>query len=423
MWYEYIIYLLIIFVSAFVYIKSLEKVSGSYPNISIKIKIHILTVCIFMLFNNLYSINIFRLIISYFLTLIMFLITFQKSITKLETVIFSIYLFVVSIILEIFIGIVFSKLLIDLSNVNNIFYIKSIISILHILLVFIFFKTKAASGFYNALIKISQKSFFYEILFLLIIISLNIFSIILGYDYTNSNIEFYIIISLSILLLLLAFLLLEKQKKQQLELKAKYLLELTQNNEIIIKEYKTLKHNLINDFLFIRSNLNTKYIDEKINNYSKDYEWLSSMDFIPQGIQGLIYLKSYESQKYGVKLIINNNGLVKNDIKFKSKVFSSINEALGIYLDNAIDAAKKIKDKKVYINLNKTKNHFIIEIINEINSSVNIDKLGTLNYSTKEAKSGIGLDYARKISKGKFKIFTNIINNYFKVTLKINISK
>ena len=65
------------------------------------------------------------------------------------------------------------------------------------------------------------------------------------------------------------------------------------------------------------------------------------------------------------------------------------------------------------ININEENNHFKIEVINKFINNIDCDKIGTKNYSTKEYKSGIGLNYINKIKHNKVKVDFKIISDLF----------
>lgn len=66
-------------------------------------------------------------------------------------------------------------------------------------------------------------------------------------------------------------------------------------------------------------------------------------------------------------------------------------DALGVSLDNALEAASNSKDKMIYMNFYESEEEILIMIENSFSNNLDIDKLGTVNYSTKKIKSGIGL--------------------------------
>ena len=66
-------------------------------------------------------------------------------------------------------------------------------------------------------------------------------------------------------------------------------------------------------------------------------------------------------------------------------------EALGITLDNALDAAIKSKEKNLYLSFLETQNNIKIVIANSFLGTIDIDKVGTINYTSKQNGHGLGL--------------------------------
>lgn len=100
-------------------------------------------------------------------------------------------------------------------------------------------------------------------------------------------------------------------------------------------------------------------------------------------------------------LIAKHNEIIGKNLKFN--FYSAINyknlnvspydfsKILGIFLDNAIDAANKSKEKEIYLSceMNKNKDYKIIIKNSYINKDVDISKIFLKGYSSKTIKSGL----------------------------------
>lgn len=100
-------------------------------------------------------------------------------------------------------------------------------------------------------------------------------------------------------------------------------------------------------------------------------------------------------------LIAKHNEIIKKNLKFN--FYSAINykdlnispydfsKMLGIFLDNAIYAANKSKEKEIYLSceVNKNKDYKIIIKNSYINKDVDINKIFLKGYSSKTVKSGL----------------------------------
>jgi len=244
------------------------------------------------------------------------------------------------------------------------------------------------------------------------IIFLNIITNLLTKNLNNRYIVFLAISS--ILFIILCYNIIINDKYHISELK-----ELNNNLKLSHKAYSStidecreLKHNLKNDLLTIKSLIPNKYqdcINELLLKYNKKYEWISKIDDIPEGIQGVIYLKSNEAKKKKIKMYID----VKDNIKEINKDYFSLCSVLGIVLDNAIENCSKSKGKTISVFIKNIGNELNIEVINVFSNKVDLDKIGNKNYSTKKIKSGIGLNYIKKLRKKNLSVNYNIINNLF----------
>ena len=101
--------------------------------------------------------------------------------------------------------------------------------------------------------------------------------------------------------------------------------------------------------------------------------------------------------------------------------YNKLCETLGICLDNAVSASSKSKEKILQIVILENEKNVVIKVTNTFNSSLEIDKLGSLNYTTKKNGHGIGLYslFGRKDVTLK----SSIINNLFESQITIKKKK
>ena len=75
---------------------------------------------------------------------------------------------------------------------------------------------------------------------------------------------------------------------------------------------------------------------------------------------------------------------------------------MGIFLDNALEAAEMANQKNVSIILSRKKNDLIINISNTYKGTIDMSKIDEAGYSTKGDNRGYGLDIVKEIiSKNK----------------------
>ena len=132
---------------------------------------------------------------------------------------------------------------------------------------------------------------------------------------------------------------------------------------------------------------------------------------MPLGINGLVLDKLYKYNEDNIEISITN--------KIKSRILKSVGprsynlfcEALGVTLDNALESAKESKNKFVYIEFRENKEVIQMKIMNTFHGNIDLDKLGTVNYTSKSNGHGLGLYslFGRK----NLTITTSIKNNLF----------
>ena len=86
-------------------------------------------------------------------------------------------------------------------------------------------------------------------------------------------------------------------------------------------------------------------------------------------------------------------------------------EALGVLIDNALEASCVSNDKIIYLQFLETNDNINIKIINSFSGVLDLERLGTINYSSKSKGHGLGL-YSI-FGRSKIKVKTNIKNNLF----------
>ena len=197
----------------------------------------------------------------------------------------------------------------------------------------------------------------------------------------------------------------------------RYYLELNKKDSIF-------RHNIIHHLNSIKTISNKKtcsLIDDLIaeshinNMQSKDIELL------PNGINGLIC--SYIYGKGHDKLNVAVNNYLESDLfdVLTPRKYNKLCETLGVCLDNAVTASRKSKEKVMQIVLLEDKESIYVKIINTFSTSIEIEKLGTYNYTTNDKGHGIGLSSILK--RRDINVKTSIINNLFENQIMIKKKK
>ena len=167
-----------------------------------------------------------------------------------------------------------------------------------------------------------------------------------------------------------------------------------------------------------------QYIDNIIKQRIDESPNIEKLKYIPKGgLKGLLYYKISIAEKNGVQIFIDTS---KKSYSFLSKLTLDENKVLcrlvGIFLDNAIEAAKISNKKLLSIEIYHSDSDLTIAISNSFNGKINFDKMKEFGYSTKGENRGKGLYLANKFSK-KYKIFSlenRIINEFYVQKILIN---
>lgn len=236
------------------------------------------------------------------------------------------------------------------------------------------------------------------------------------------NLKFDLLIILVIMLISIDFIILIKYKINGNENKI-FLKTLKENNDFYIKvedENCIFKHNLTAKLLSIKSVSNKKatlLIDDLLSQYNENIDFSNHMKAIPYGLNGILYQKVYSYLK-------DLNIKIYNEIDYdifnvlQPRRYNVFVEKMVLALDNAIEASLKSNEKLLVINLYDENNTPIIEIKNTFSNAIDIDQLGTKNYSSKGKKRGIGLFSSFRDNEAILTV--SIINDMFvsKITTK-----
>ena len=259
---------------------------------------------------------------------------------------------------------------------------------------------------------------FLPILFLIIIIYLGLG--VYCFDNINNLSIIAIILGASIFLAILIIIYIYQLSKI-LFLKENIKI-LSKNIELYINridEDSIIKHNIAYDLNAIKMVANSKaikLIDEIIKKCER-YKLPKGFKKIPSGINGIVLEKVCN---LNANIHISFKNKIKGNIieEVSAKTFTSYCEALGIALDNAVEAAEESNEKIIFVEIYENDQKIFTKIINTFKGEIDIDKLGTIRYTSKINGNGIGIFSILKMKK--VKINTTIRGNKFKCILEID---
>jgi len=413
------IYLTVVFAS-FVMLKIYEKYCNKKFQFNKKNIVKLLLISFAFFCNNVYMMNLFKIIIAATLTFIMFKWIFQDDFksTIYYTIIITIILYIVdlssSLLLPIWIK--------NVEMLNQSMLFKVSFSIFVNVILYILTANKYTVQFFKSLKETSKNN---KLFYISGILGLLICNYWLFYSSSNTNDKsLNLILCVTELIIFIFVIISLKNKYEQniLHIKEE---QLKQNLDLYSKvasEYKELKHNLMNDLLIIKTKIkkiDQEFINEVINKYKSNYEWVNSITDIPEGLQGLVFLKKNQAEMKKITFNLEYN--VNNNIEqlFSLNKNFKLYEALGILFDNAIEGAAESKEKMINVVFYYDNKVLHINILNTFNNQIDLDKIGNKNYSTKNRGSGIGLNYIKN-KKNKFKVNQYIRGNIFITEIIIN---
>ena len=313
--------------------------------------------------------------------------------------------------------------------VNNYVYnllVNILVSLLSVLLITIPFVNKIVNNTLNLFEKNRKlMNYFYIILIVIyLIVSKNGLEFIL-----KSNYYINILFMFSIVCIIIIILNNESKYDNLKEENRQMLNYVTKYEKIITAQGKT-NHEFKNQLMVIRgyaqmnSNKIIDYIDEIVEDSNKagSSYLISQLNNFPDGgIKGLLYYKLSIMEDENIKYSINVEKGVKTKLKtLSTNNYKNITKILGVLLDNAIDASKKSKHKKINISVIKDNKNIIFKIYNTYKGKIDIEKIGT-GYTSKGKGHGYGLRLVKDIiNEDKlFNISHNLEDNYFVSSLYI----
>ena len=232
------------------------------------------------------------------------------------------------------------------------------------------------------------------------------------------------------IVVILAIIIKNESKYEQLKEENKQMLNYVTKYEKIITAQGKTNHEFKNQLMVIRgyaqmnSNKIIEYIDEIVEDSNKagSSYLISQLNNFPDGgIKGLLYYKLTIMEDENIKYSINVEKGVKTKLKtLSTNNYKNITKILGVLLDNAIDASKKSKHKKINISVIKDKKNIVFKIYNTYKGKINIEKVGT-GYTSKGKGHGYGLRLVKDIiNEDKlFNISHNLEDNYLVSSLFI----
>lgn len=222
---------------------------------------------------------------------------------------------------------------------------------------------------------------------------------------SNQSTSYFVNIIIMLIFFVLATLFI-KSKNSYDKLNSEYesMFSYVQNFEDWIEKEQLNRHEYKNQLAVLRCLTSEKKVKDKIDEILEDSinvegEVVHQLKTLPKnGIKGLMYYKSAIAQKNKIDLTVNISLEVHSILsKLSEKEAKVLCHLIGIYFDNAIEAAKETRKKKVLIEIYEIKDHVTFVFSNTFKKAKNFGDRNKKGVSTKGEGHGNGLYYASKL--------------------------
>ena len=239
----------------------------------------------------------------------------------------------------------------------------------------------------------------------------------------NFNINYFVNVMVIMIFLIITYIFI-KERNNYHQLSAEYdsLFNYIQTFEDWIEKEQLNRHEYKNQLAVLRCLTKENKVKEKIDEILEDSiniegQASTNLKNLPKGgIKGLMYYKAAIAQKHKIRLTadvsIESKGILT---KLTEKEIRVLCKLIGIYFDNAIEAAAESRKKIVSIEIYELKNKVSIVFSNTFKKHKNINDRNKKGVSSKGAGRGNGLYFASKLIKENpwIEEKQEIIDNYY----------
>lgn len=303
----------------------------------------------------------------------------------------------------------------DGSEYSNIPFSLLISTILNCFLVYLLSRIKFISKNIrklNHIIKKNNKDWIYIILIMILMVLFIFFN---RYKMNNST-EYFVNTAMAIFVVVsFVYVIYNKFQRQAMEDKYNESMEYVLRYEKIINEQGKKNHEYNNQLMVIKGYINnperlSEYLDEVIGEHKTGQNYtVKQLGFLPDGgVKGLLYHKLSKMEDNNIKyyLYVDQNLKDKDIESFDLKTYRDLTKLLGVFLDNAIDAALKSEEKEIEVELKDKEDCLLLTISNTYDKNTDINKVGKSGFTTKGVGHGFGLSIVKDIAKTNSEIET-----------------
>lgn len=359
--------------------------------------------------------DVTKLILSIlFIIISLYFSIFKKDISNsvYYTIVYELLVFICEIIISVVFVSIFK---INISGYEKFQFSLLIFSICNCLMVYLLSKIKVLNKSIqklNLIISKNQKDWVY----IIIIIILLSFLIVFNKNNLGSGINYYINAGMVIFIIAsFVYVIYNKFQMQAIEDKYNESMEYVLRYEKIINEQGKKNHEYNNQLMVIKGYINkperlSEYLDEVIGEHKTGQNYtVKQLGFLPDGgVKGLLYHKLSKMEDNNIKyyLYVDQNLKDKDIESFDLKTYRDLTKLLGVFLDNAIDAALKSEEKEIEVELKDKDDCPLLTISNTYDKNTDINKVGKSGFTTKGVGHGFGLSIVKDIAKTNSEIET-----------------
>ena len=242
----------------------------------------------------------------------------------------------------------------------------------------------------------------------------------------------YICTAVAILIILVAFrILYAKNEHRRKEEEHRNIMEYTKHVEEMYEELRSFRHDYVNILASLSGYIEKRDVDglsqyfeenimptnERMNQGKYRLQKLSKLK--DPAIKGLVSNKIIYAMNQGIDVFVD----LMDDIKDIAINTIDLCRVLGIYMDNAIEAAKECENKEIKFNVIKEDNSVTFVLMNSfMNHGLSLSDMEKQNVSSKGEGRGLGLNNVKEILSRYDNVnkVTEIKDNYFIQTLIID---
>ncbi len=422
---------LINFICAFILVLAgfyiIKKITGSNQKISLRVIGYLLLNSSLIAIVHYLNYSFISLMLNFIINTLTYKGIFKVSLEEavVQTGILTMYLLIFDTIF-----VIIQINAIPLKVVQNNILVYLISNILVVLMTYlsiqISFIYKRLRKFYQVLV---NKDLRLNMIFIILII-ITACGILYSFIINNKfNLRFYTDLTVIASLLIIGIIFI-KNKDVYNKLSSEYdiLLSSVQNFEDWIEKEQYLRHEYKNQLAILYGISSEKEVKNKIQeiidqNLDINNDVVKQLSMLPRGdLKGILHYKTIVAQKHKIKLTVDvsiqDNGIIN---KLDKKKINTLAKLIGIFYDNAIEAAAESKKRIVLLEIYELKGRVNFVISNTFKRNSIINSQHERGISSKGKGRGNGLYFANKIlNKNKWIIEKNeIIDNYYVETITV----